>query len=113
MTILSASLFFAMLPFANNCLDYLVRTNIADELQGRAWGIIGFLSQIGYVAAYALSGVAADGISSQFHISGGRDSAGVIIVAGILLSLTALVLYSLNGVRKLEKTENKKQIHRQ
>lgn len=27
--------FFAMLPFANNCLDYLVRTNIPDELQGR------------------------------------------------------------------------------
>lgn len=23
--------FFAMLPFANNCLDYLVRTNIAEE----------------------------------------------------------------------------------
>ena len=39
-------LFFAMLPFANNCLDYLVRTNIPDELQGRAWGKIGILSQI-------------------------------------------------------------------
>lgn len=30
-------IFFAMLPFANSCPDYLVRTNIADELQGRAW----------------------------------------------------------------------------
>ena len=30
--------FFAALPFANNSLDYLVRTNIPDELQGRAWG---------------------------------------------------------------------------
>lgn len=38
--------FFLALPFANNCLDYLVRTNIPDELQGRVWGIVGFLSQI-------------------------------------------------------------------
>ena len=28
--------FFAMLPFANNSLDVLVRTNIAEKLQGRA-----------------------------------------------------------------------------
>ena len=38
--------FFAALPFANNCMDYLARTNIEDEVQGRAWGMIGFLSQI-------------------------------------------------------------------
>lgn len=55
-------LFFAMLPFANNCLDYLVRTNIEDKYQGRAWGLIGFLSQLGYVAAYGLSGILALGI---------------------------------------------------
>lgn len=59
-------LFFATLPFANNCLDYLVRINIPDELQGRAWGVIGFLSQIGYVVAYALAGTAADGAAAQF-----------------------------------------------
>ena len=52
-------LFFAMLPLANNCLDFLVRTNIAAELQGRAWGFIGFLSQMGYVVAYGLAGVLA------------------------------------------------------
>lgn len=40
----SGFLFFAMLPIANCCLDYLVRTNIANELQGRAWGVIGFIS---------------------------------------------------------------------
>ena len=28
--------FFAALPFANNCLDYLIRINIPDETQGRA-----------------------------------------------------------------------------
>ena len=33
-------MFFFMLPFANNCLDYLARTNIDPDKQGRAWGLI-------------------------------------------------------------------------
>lgn len=95
-------LFFAMLPFANNCLDYLVRTNIPDELQGRAWGVIGFLSQIGYVVAYGAAGAAADGIAAWLHIGVGRGAAGVIVVAGVLLGVTALALYPLKSVRALE-----------
>lgn len=95
--------FFAMLPVANNCLDYLVRTNIPDELQGRAWGLIGFISQVGYVAAYGTIGVAADGVASQLQISVGRGAAGIIVAAGALLSLTALFLYSLKSVRGLER----------
>ena len=95
-------LFFAMLPFANNCLDYLVRTNIPDELQGRAWGMIGFLSQIGYVIAYGTAGVAADGIASQLQIGVGRGAAGVVMTVGILLSLTALLLYPIKSIRALE-----------
>lgn len=95
-------LFFAMLPFANNCLDYLVRTNIPDELQGRAWGVIGFLSQIGYVVAYAAAGAAADGIAARLHMSVGRGAACVIVAAGVLLSVTALALYPMKSVRALE-----------
>lgn len=98
----SGFLFFAMLPFANNCLDYLVRTNIADELQGRAWGFIGFLSQIGYVVAYSLAGVLADGIGKHFQISVGRGAATVIIVSGVLLSIIALAVYPIKAVRELE-----------
>ena len=96
-------LFFATLPFANNCLDYLVRINIPDELQGRAWGVIGFLSQIGYVVAYALAGTAADGAAAQFHISGGRGAASIVMVAGGLLGLTALLLGSMKSVKALER----------
>lgn len=97
-------LFFATLPFANNCLDYLVRTNIPDELQGRAWGMIGFLSQIGYVVAYAGAGAAADGIAAGLQISVGRSAAGVIIIAGVLLAIAALTLYPMKSVRALEET---------
>ena len=95
-------LFFAMLPFANNCLDYLVRTNIADELQGRAWGLIGFLSQIGYVVAYGLAGNLADGIGAQMQIGVGRGAAVVIIVSGAFLAVIALSVCHIRAVRELE-----------
>ena len=97
--------FFLMLPFANNCLDFLVRTNIAEELQGRAWGLIGFLSQIGYVVAYSLSGLLADGMGSWLHIGVGRGAATVIMASGVLLSVIALGIYPIKAVRELEFTE--------
>lgn len=96
-------LFFAALPFANNCLDYLVRTNIPDELQGRAWGVIGFLSQIGYVVAYGISGIAADGIAEKFGIGVGRGAASVVMIAGLLLAITAGCLYPIGSIRELER----------
>lgn len=95
-------LFFAMLPFANNCLDYLIRRNIPDALQGRAWGLIGFLSQIGYVAAYGLAGAAADKAAEKFRVSVGRGAAGIVMAAGALLGLTAFFLYFVKSVRALE-----------
>lgn len=94
--------FFAMLPFANNCLDYLVRTNIPAEVQGRAWGLIGFLSQIGYVVAYGAAGVLADGIASAMHMGVGRGAAAVIVLAGELLAISAIGLYRIRAVRELE-----------
>lgn len=101
---LSGFLFFAALPFANNCLDYLVRVNIPDELQGRAWGFIGFLSQIGYVAAYGAAGAITDGIAVRFQIGVGRGAARVVMAAGVLLGVTAVLLYRIKSVRKLEES---------
>lgn len=96
-------LFFAMLPFANNCLDYLTRINIPDEKQGRAWGLIGFLSQLGYIVAYGLSGILADGISENMNISVGRGSAYVVIISGMLLFFTSIILSFLGSVKELER----------
>lgn len=95
-------LFFATLPVANNCLDYLVRANIPNTLQGRAWGVIGFLSQLGYVAAYAGAGAAADGIAAGLDMSVGRGAAAVVIIAGGLLAVTALCIAPIKSVRALE-----------
>ena len=95
-------LFFFMLPFANNCLDYLIRINIPEQTQGRAWGIIGFISQLGYVVAFALSGALADVTAKVMEISVGRGAGLVITVAGILLSVVSLSLLFRKRIRNLE-----------
>lgn len=95
-------IFFAMLPVANNSLDYLVRSNIDSSKQGRAWGLIGFLSQIGYVVAYGVTGVLADGIAHSMNIGVGRGAGIVVSVSGVLLVIVAVVLYMIKSVRELE-----------
>lgn len=102
---ISGFLFFAMLPFANTCLDYLTRINIPDEKQGRAWGLIGFLSQLGYVVAYGLSGILADSISVHRSISVGRGAAVVIIGSGAMLFLTTMLLLISKPVKELERKD--------
>ena len=94
--------FFLMLPFANNCLDYLVRTNIPDELQGRAWGLIGFLSQIGYVVAFGVSGILSDFLGKALQIGVGRGAALVIEGSRVLLIIISLILLRLKSVKSLE-----------
>lgn len=115
---ISCFLFFSMLPFANTCLDYLLRTNIKNEVQGRAWGLIGVISQIGYVFAYALTGVLADYVFTPLLMEDGllADSLGrimgtgsgrgtglLISIAGFLLCLSGIFLYQLKSIRALEK----------
>lgn len=110
-------LFFAMLPFANASLDYLIRTNIDNRLQGRAWGLIGLISQLGYVAAYAVSGLLADYVFTPLLLEGGALSENVgkilgtgpgrgigllIVLAGVLLCVTSGILLCMKSIRRLE-----------
>lgn len=114
---ISGFLFFAMLPFANTSLDVLVRTNIDNVVQGRAWALIGILSQLGFVAAYALSGLMADYVFTPLLVDGGaladsvgqiigtgdgRGSGFLIIIAGMMLCVTSVILYQLRSVKMLE-----------
>ncbi len=96
-------MFFFMLPFANNCLDYLARTNIDADKQGRAWGLISFLSQIGYVVAYGTAGLLADSMAAARNTGVGRGAAAVIMISGVLLAATAIALYCFKDVRELER----------
>jgi MFS family permease len=113
----SGFLFFATLPFANTSLDFLVRTNIDNSVQGRAWSLIGLVSQLGFVAAYMLSGVLADYVFTPLLIDGGalagsvgritgtgsgRGTGFLIIIAGILLSMASVIMYNLKSIKRLE-----------
>jgi MFS family permease len=95
-------LFFAVLPVANNCLDYLTRTNIPDEVQGRVWGLIGFISQLGYVVSYSVSGISADMIGRASGLGVGRGAAYVVQTAGIMLFILALLIPKPKSIKQLE-----------
>lgn len=106
-------------------IDYLVRRNTQKEDQGKVWGIIGFISQLGYILAYSTSGLATDFVFKPllvYHAAfrnpiskllgdmtplnmvkiGGRAAALVIIIAGIMLCFGALVLSKNKEIKKLE-----------
>jgi len=95
-------LFFLLLPFANNCMEVLIRSNVEAEKQGRVWGLIGLLTQIGYLLAYVSAGFFADRLAFAYNVSVGRGAALVIRFSGSLLAVVALVLFVLREVRKLE-----------
>lgn len=110
-------LFFVTLPFANASLDYLIRTNVDNAVQGRVWGLIGIISQLGYVVAYAILGPLADYVFVPLLVEGGAlaNSVGKVIgvgsgrgiglliaIAGVLLAVTAAGLYRIRSVRELE-----------
>lgn len=110
-------LFFMTLPFINACIDYLIRTNIEVSIQGTSWGLIGIISQIGYIIAYSVSGYLADfifeplmkidGVLSKYlglilGIGKGRGIALLIILAGILLAYVAIIISKQKDIRLLE-----------
>lgn len=107
----SLFLFFCTLPLINTCAEVLIRTRIPNELQGRAWGIIGLLSQLGFVAAYGISGLLADRLFAPLLTEGGvlADSVGRIVGTGegrgialmLVLSGAGLVAAAVRSVRPL------------
>lgn len=115
---ISGFLFFAMMPFANTSLDFLVRTIIENSVQGRAWALIGLISQFGFVVAYAISGLLADylftplllengvlagNVGKIIGTGSGRGTGFLIIIAGLLLCVTAIIVNSIGSIKKLEK----------
>lgn len=119
--ILSGIAFFITMPFVNVCADTLVRMNIPNELQGRAWGVIGILSQLGYVLSYGISGVLADYIfcpllekggllaNSLGNIIGTGEGRGIglmLIICGIFVIVVAFGIYKSKALKVLENTSS-------
>ena len=93
---LNGFLFFFFLPFINTSTDVLIRKSIPNEKQGRAWGIIGVLSQIGFIVAYGVAGYLADRIFNPLLVEGGilTSTIGQIIGVGNGRGIGLLFIFS-------------------
>lgn len=115
--IVTGFLFFATLPFANTSIDCLIRSNIDNKMQGRVWGLIGIISELGCVIAYAVAGPLSDYIFTPalkeggslvksvgriWGVGEGRGCGFLISICGLLIVVMALILSMQKSVRKLE-----------
>jgi len=113
---ISTFLFFSTLPFMNSCADVLVRVSIPNELQGRVWGLISLITQMGTVAAYIISGVMADYIfEPMFNKNGllvknigmiigtgkGRGIGFMLILSGMGMLIMAIVIWKNGKIREV------------
>ena len=113
---ISTFLFFSTLPFMNSCADVLVRVSIPNELQGRVWGLISLITQMGTVAAYIISGIMADYIfEPMFNKNGilvenigmiigtgkGRGIGFMLILSGIGMLIMAIVIWKNGEIREV------------
>ena len=107
-----------MIPIANTCIDVLIRSNLEKDSQGRLWGLISFISQIGYILAYALAGPLADyvfnplfyekGILAQNigKIVGVGEERGIgfmMVLCGISLFIFSIMMKRNKEINKVEK----------
>ncbi|MFC4402016.1 MFS transporter [Gracilibacillus xinjiangensis] len=114
-------LFFTALPFINTCADVLIRKRIPNELQGRAWGMISVLTQVGYVAAYAVCGLLADylfvpmlmedgilaGSVGQWIGTGeGRGIGFMLIITGMVMFGMAFIFGTNKSITEMRGTAN-------
>jgi MFS family permease len=110
-------LFFTALPFINTCAEVLIRLRIPNHVQGRAWGMIGILTQTGYLVSYAVSGVLADTVFGPMllkdgilagtagRIIGTGEGRGIglmIVLAGIVMFAFAFIFGNRKNIREME-----------
>ena len=109
--------FFAALPYANTSLDVLIRKSIENDKQGRAWGLISLISQMGYLLAYILAGVLSDYVfnpalrkdgylaSSVGKVIGTGETRGIgllIVFAGFGMIITAFIISNSKSIKEIE-----------
>lgn len=109
---------FVFMPAVQIGAEVLIRMNLANEVQGRAFGLISFITQMGYIFAYILSGVLADYVFEPFMCSNsllaikigkaigageGRGIALLILIAGMALAIVGIVVSGLKSVKTLER----------
>lgn len=109
--------FFASLPLINTCIDTMIRSSLDSDTQGRAWGLISMISQLGYVGAYAVSGPMADyifnpmlrpdgrlapSIGKMIGVGKARGTGFLLVLCGLMTIGSALFLPSSANIKQLE-----------
>lgn len=115
-------LMFVFMPAVQIGAEVLIRKNLANEVQGRAFGLISFITQMGYILAYILSGVLSDYVFEPFMrgnsllaikigkvigAGAGRGIALLILIAGITLAIVGIAVLRLKSVKLLERRKVK------
>lgn len=113
-------LFFTALPFVNTCAEVLIRIRIPNDVQGRAWGLISLLTQMGYVFAYAICGVLADFVFSPMLMEDGilagsiglvigtgegRGIGLMLIISGIIMFIFAFIFSTKRSIKSIERRD--------
>lgn len=77
-------LMFAALPLGNAGADAIVRIELPNAVQARAWGLISVLTQCGYLVAFTVLGPVADHLAEPALADGGAlaPSLGTIVGTG-------------------------------
>lgn len=91
-------LFFVTLPVINTAAELQIRTAVPNEFQGRAWGLIGFLSQLGYVAAYVGAGLLADKLFNPALMPKGALAGSVGSIVGVGPGRGIALMIALSGL---------------
>ena len=91
-------LFFLTLPFINTSLDVLIRKNVPNEMQGRVWSIVSFISQIGMMISYGIAGFLADYCFNPLLKYNGLLSSSIGIITGVGEGRGIALMFILSGL---------------
>ena len=113
-------LMFVFMPAIQIGAEVLIRANLDNRVQGRAFGLISLITQMGYILAFIAAGILADlvfeplmqgntelaiRIGTVIGAGVGRGNALLIIITGIGLAMVGLVANRLKSVTNLEVKE--------
>ena len=117
MIIIPGFLFFFTLPFVNSSIEVLIRQNISNDKQGRAWSLISFITYFGALIAYASAGYLSDKIFNPLFMPGGaladrlghifgvgpgRGIAFIFFISGISVIFLSIIIYCSKSIRQLD-----------
>lgn len=119
--IIPGFLFFSAIPYVNSSIEVLIRNNISNALQARAWSLISLITYIGPIFAYVVAGFLADRVFNPLFMPGGafadnlghifgvgqgRGIAFIFFLSGIFILIITIFIYRSKSIWQLERSEN-------